>query len=90
MRIAPSTPNPGSSLVSSRIGAGELVAEGEVVAVGVPLEEDERGYVLVTGNTVEIWRVRVPETTLDTEVTVLTERETEVGEEAGNDEFDAD
>lgn len=90
MRIAPSTPNPGSSTVSSRIGAGEVVAAGEAVEEGVPVE-DESGYVLVTGNTVEIWRVRVPETTLDTEVTVLTESETVgVGEEVGNDEFDDD
>jgi len=51
MRSAPSTPNPGSSLVSSRIGAGELVTVGEAVEVGVPVEEDESGYVLVTGNT---------------------------------------
>ena len=58
---------------------------------GVPVEEDERGYVLVTWNTVETWRVRVPETRLDTEVTVLTERETVgVAEEVGNDEFDDD
>lgn len=38
-------------MVSSRIGAGELVAVGEAVEVGVPVEEDESGYVLVTGNT---------------------------------------
>ena len=43
MRIPPSTPNPGSSLVSSRIGAGELVAVGETV--GVPVEENEGEYV---------------------------------------------
>jgi len=53
MRSAPSTPNPGSSLVSSRIGAGE-VSVGEVVEVGVPVEEDDSGYVLVTGNTEDI------------------------------------
>lgn len=39
MRRAPSTPNPGSRLVSSRISAGELVADGEAVAVGVVLED---------------------------------------------------
>lgn len=44
MRSAPSTPNPGSSLVSSRIGAGELVSAGEVVVeVGVLVEEDDSG-----------------------------------------------
>jgi hypothetical protein len=56
MRSPPRTPNPGSSLVSSRIGAGELVSVGEVVEVvevGVPVEE-ESGYVLVTGNTEDI------------------------------------
>ena len=36
--------------MSSRIGAGELDTVGEVVEVGVPVEEDESGYVLVTGN----------------------------------------
>jgi len=43
MRSAPSTPNPGSSLVSSWIGAGEVVAEGDTVEVGVPVDEDESG-----------------------------------------------
>lgn len=38
MRSVPSTPNPGSSLVSSRISAGALVADGE--AAGVGEEED--------------------------------------------------
>ena len=45
MRSPPSTPNPGSSLVSSRIGAGELVAVGETVGVGVPVDENEGEYV---------------------------------------------
>ena len=40
MRSAPSTPNPGSRVVSSRIGAGELVADGEAVVVGIVEEED--------------------------------------------------
>ena len=42
MRRAPSTPNPGSSLVSSRIWAVELVSAGSEVAVDV-LVEDDRG-----------------------------------------------
>ena len=45
MRRAPSTPNPGSSLVSSRIGEDELAAAAGAVGVGVPEEEDESGYV---------------------------------------------
>lgn len=51
MRMAPSTPNPGSSLVSSRIGAGEPVSAGTAVGVGVSVEEDDSWYVYVTGNT---------------------------------------
>ena len=43
MRMAPSTPNPGSSLVVSRIGAGEVVSEEGAVGVGVPVEEDDSG-----------------------------------------------
>lgn len=39
--------------MSSRIGAGELVAVGEAAEVGMPVEEDESGYVMVTGNTEE-------------------------------------
>jgi hypothetical protein len=43
MRRAPSTPNPGSSLVSSRIGAGEVVSAGEAVAVGTVEDDEDNG-----------------------------------------------
>lgn len=43
MRSVPSTPNPGSSVVSSRISGGELDCDGGAVGVGVVVEVEDNG-----------------------------------------------
>lgn len=43
IKSAPSTPNPGSSLVSSRIWAGELASDSGAVGAGVVVEGEDSG-----------------------------------------------